>query len=248
MNNYLNNVKTIKGVQNFQEFYSKIFSGKVSPYMAAVFVGTRVTPNQLTVAMIPLGILGGLMMAFGYVWVAFFGSLCFVLVNILDAADGELARFISKTSAYGDYLDRVAHYLTNSAFVMGLGLFLFHQFGDVRFLYLMFACEIAIFGDEVVRDLLVTCGVTALPDANAGTRKKTKGETKIVASTIISNVWKILFSNVAMFHITPLLLLALLLFDGTIYFLALYYFAFSTIAVLKLAIRARYVHKSVMHD
>jgi phosphatidylglycerophosphate synthase len=246
MNNYFNNVKTMQEGQNFQELYSKIFSGKVSPYMAALFVGTKITPNQLTVAMIPLGILGGLMMAFGYVWVAFFGSLCFVLLNILDAVDGELARFILKTSAYGDYLDRVAHYLTNSAFVMGLGLFLFHQFGDVRFLYVMFACEIAIFGDEVVRDLLVTCGVTALPDANAGTRKKTKGETKIVSSPIISNVWKILFSNVAMFHLTPLLLLALLLFDDVIYVLALHYLSFSAIAVLKLGIRAKYVHRSIM--
>lgn len=245
MNNFFYNVKAIQKVQNFQEFYSKVFSGKISPYMAAIFVGTKVTPNQLTVAMIPMGILGGLMMAFGYVWIAFIGSLCFVLLNILDAADGELARFISKTSAYGDYLDRVAHYLTNSAFVMGLGLFLFHQFGDVRFLYVMFVCEIAIFGDEVIRDLLVTCGLTSLPDANAGTRKKTKRETKIEVSSIILNVWKILFSNVAMFHITPLLLLGLLLFDGFIYVLALHYLAFSAVIVLKIVIRARYVHRSV---
>lgn len=246
MNNYLKNVKSIQHVQNFQEFYSKIFSGRISPYVAAIFVNTKITPNHLTLTMIPLGIFGGLMMTLGHEWIAFIGSLCFVLLNILDAADGELARFIKRTSAYGDYLDRVAHYLTNSAFVIGLGLFLFHQFEDVRFLYLLFICEIAVFGDELVRDLLVTCGLKALPDAKAGTRKKTKGETKIVLSPIISIVWNILFSNVAMFHITALLLLALLLFDGIIYILVLYYVLFTFVSILKLGIRARYVHRSIM--
>ena len=35
-----------------------------------------------------------------------FGSICFVLLNILDAADGQLAGYVNKSSAFGDYLDR----------------------------------------------------------------------------------------------------------------------------------------------
>jgi phosphatidylglycerophosphate synthase len=243
---YLDIVRSIKSAQKFQEFYSQVFSGKISPYIAAAFVGTNVTPNHLTIAMIPVGLAGGIMMASGNLLISLFGSLCFVLLNILDAADGELARYISKTSAYGDYLDRVAHYLTNSALVMGVGIFLFHQFDDVRFLYLMFFCEIAIFGDEVMRDILVTCGVVALPDSAAGTRKKIKANSTIKTPSFVMKLWKVLFSNAAMFHVLPVIFLSQLLFDTSPLILAMYYVFFSLIAITKLVVRAKNIHSSMV--
>ena len=126
---YFQRVSEIRKAQNFKEFYSRHFSGKFSPYVAAAFVGTPVTPNHLTALMVPSGIVGGIMLSFGTPLGFTIGSLLFVLLNILDAADGELARYTEQTSEFGDYLDRVAHYMTNV--IMGLGLALLADWSHI---------------------------------------------------------------------------------------------------------------------
>src|SRR5690606_34256960 len=128
---YWRRVREIYAAQNFKEFYSRTFSGKISPFIAAACCGTPITPNHLTVLMTPTGILGGIAMSMGTAPGFLVGGLLFVLLNIIDAADGELARYTGQTSDFGDYLDRVAHYMTNTALVVGMGVGLFNQTGHL---------------------------------------------------------------------------------------------------------------------
>ena len=226
MKNFFQVASQIKKNTNFSEFYSKYFSGIFSPYLAAACVGTRITANHLTILMIPCGIIGSLLIMSTNPLFCLYGSLCYVLLNILDAADGQLARYIKKPSAFGDYLDRVAHYITNSAFVLAVGLYLFFVTDNIAYIYLMFFCELCILGDEVIRDLLVACGVVNLKDSNPGTRKSEKSKTRLISNSFIKNIWSIFFSNIAIFINTNFL-----------FMLEIYYLLFSIIVILKMFLR-----------
>tara|TARA_B100001094_G_C18028871_1_gene719023 strand:- start:21 stop:764 length:744 start_codon:yes stop_codon:yes gene_type:complete len=238
---FIEDSKKIKAKQNFKEFYSHYFTGIFSPYLAAVFVGTRITPNQLTLAMIPCGIIGTIMLISGNTLVALFGALCYVFLNILDASDGELARFTNQTSVFGDYLDRVAHYITNSTFMLGLGIFIYLQDENILFIYLLVIGEAFMLGDEVLRDLLIACGLKDLENNDPGTRKNQKKMTKIEANTLITVLFNIFFSNAAAFHITPILLFLFhySLIDTIV--LGVYFFLFSMIYPIKFLIRYRII-------
>tara|TARA_B100000212_G_C27379931_1_gene536543 strand:- start:729 stop:1472 length:744 start_codon:yes stop_codon:yes gene_type:complete len=231
--------KKIKAEQNFKEFYSRYFTGIFSPYLAAVFVGTRITPNQLTLAMIPCGIIGTILMISGNSLLALLGSLCYIFLNVLDASDGELARYTNQTSVFGDYLDRVAHYITNSAFMLGLGFFIYFQNENILFIYLIVLGEVFMLGDEVLRDLLISCGLQDLKNNDPGTRKNQKKLTKIKANTLTTILFNVFFSNAAAFHITPLLLMLFHFNLINLFVLGVYFFLFSIIYPIKFLMRYR---------
>lgn len=209
---YFQRVSEIRKAQNFKEFYSRHFSGKFSPYVAAAFVGTPVTPNHLTALMVPSGIVGGIMLSFGTPLGFTIGSLLFVLLNILDAADGELARYTEQTSEFGDYLDRVAHYMTNTALIMGLGIGLYLQTGHVLLIPLTFLANSAIIGDDAIRDLLVTCGLQGCT-TRENTRKSLKSKSKISLG-VIGNIVNTITSNLGIFHISAVISLVQFLKPG----------------------------------
>ena len=236
MPSYLNRVREIYAAQKFKEFHSRIFSGKLSPFVAAACVGTGITPNHITALMIPTGITGGIALSLGTPWGFLAGGLLFVLVNILDAADGELARYTKQTSGFGDYLDRVAHYMTNTAIVMGLGMGLYVETGHGLLVPLMFLANSAIIGDDAMRDLLVTCGQQFSEDDTAA-RKSLKVKTKITLGTL-GAVIHALTSNVGMFHITTILALLQLVWPG-IHLLEPYFVFAALVIIARFAIRAR---------
>jgi phosphatidylglycerophosphate synthase len=232
-------LREIKARQNFKEFYSRHFSGRLSPFVAAALFNTKVTPNHLTLLMIPSGFIGAALFMTGEPWGFFLGGLFFVLLNILDAADGELARYRNTTSLFGDYLDRVAHYATNSAAVLGLGIGLWVRTDSWIPLAAMVILELAIVMDEAIRDLLITCGVVRI-GADEGERKKSKASTKLHAGKLFGTAFNVLFTNVALFHIVPVL--GLVDWFGPAWFGAPlilgYYLAFTAAAFAKVSARA----------
>jgi phosphatidylglycerophosphate synthase len=237
---YWRRVREIYAAQNFKEFYSRTFSGKISPFIAAACCGTPITPNHLTVLMIPTGILGGIAMSMGTPLGFLIGGLLFVLLNIIDAADGELARYTKRTSDFGDYLDRVAHYMTNTALFVGLGVGLFNQTGHLYLLPLMFFANSAIIGDDIIRDLLTTCGLERSVEGSAD-RKALKAGTSVSPGSlgkIISGIT----SHVATWHIIPALGALQLLWPEPL-ILELYYGLVSLAIIAKFLVRARKIRR-----
>ena len=223
---YSQRVREIYAAQNFKEFYSRIFSGKISPIVAAACVGTRITPNHLTILMIPTGVVGGIVLGLGTPLGFFYGGLLFVLLNILDAADGELARYTGQTSISGIILIGGSHTLYCDRYGLGLGLYI--ETGDFYLVVLMFLANSAIIGDDAVRDLLVTCGIQQ-SRGGAAARKSLKSSTKISLG-VFGGVVNALTSNVAMFHITTILALLQLVLPDLI--LLEPYFVFVALATI----------------
>ena len=190
----------IRKAQAFKELYSRYFSRHFSFIITALLTYTPITPNQVTISMVAFGWLGAALMCFGEPLGFLLGGLSLAMLNIADAVDGELARYKGLTSTGGDYLDRVAHYVTNSGAILGSGVGLYLQYDQLFILLIACLIEIIYTFDEVSRDLLVTCGL----QKEEGNRKELKGTTKIAVPSKFKLFLEITSTNLAFFHLLAL--------------------------------------------
>jgi phosphatidylglycerophosphate synthase len=83
---------------------------------------TRVTPNALTWGMIVVGVLAAAALTVPGLWGAVAAVVLIQGQILLDCSDGELARWRQKSSVAGIYLDRFAHYFTETLLPIALGI------------------------------------------------------------------------------------------------------------------------------
>lgn len=244
ISNYLSRARDIKAQQNFNEFYTRYFSRHLSCYLTSFFSFTVISPNIVTLLMIFSGILGSLITLFSSLNMIIVGSLFMVLLNILDASDGELARYKNQTSNNGDYLDRIGHYITNSLYFLCIGISIFIITDNVIYIYIAILLEVSYTLDELLRDLLVTCGVV---NDKIKSRKIIKKETKIhifKKNKYINNLLIIFFSNLGFFHLSLILGVLDKYFFSNLYFLKIYFILFSVLTFLKLLVRVFLIQKT----
>jgi Phosphatidylglycerophosphate synthase len=85
---------------------------------------TPITPNQLTIIAVLLGIAGGILLALPEAHLTA-AAFCFYLKDIFDSADGQLARAKQLYSRRGRFLDSIGDYVVD-IFLFG-GIFIFLQ-------------------------------------------------------------------------------------------------------------------------
>jgi phosphatidylglycerophosphate synthase len=98
--------------------YMREISLRVDPFL----VNTRITPNQLTHLMVVAGVLAGAALLVPGLAGALLGAVLIQVYLLLDCVDGEVARWRGQTSITGVYLDRVGHYLSEAALLVGFGV------------------------------------------------------------------------------------------------------------------------------
>ncbi len=92
----------------------------ISMAVSRQLVKTSITPNQLSVATLAIGLLSaGLAAVGGYVPFLLSGIL-FQLASILDGTDGEVAKLTLRTSRRGEWIDTVCDQISYVAFLVGL--------------------------------------------------------------------------------------------------------------------------------
>ena len=85
---------------------------------------TPITPNQITLVAIAVGIVGGMLMwRGGYLGPALAGVLL-QLNSILDSCDGELARLRFQYSKLGQWLDNLSDDISDNLFIVAAGVML----------------------------------------------------------------------------------------------------------------------------
>jgi hypothetical protein len=100
---------------------------------------TRVTPNQVTIASTLAGIAAaGVYLHDGAMTTAAAGLLVTVK-DVLDSADGQLARAKSQYSRMGRFLDSVGDFLVDACVFAAIGWILYRHSGSVWMLVLAFA-------------------------------------------------------------------------------------------------------------
>lgn len=104
-----------------EHWAGRLYVRRASPYATRLLLGF--SPDAVTWLMILCGVAAAGVLAIGAdVWPA---AAAFALVQLqilLDCSDGELARWKGISSTRGIYLDRLGHWLTETALPIGLGV------------------------------------------------------------------------------------------------------------------------------
>ncbi len=90
----------------------------LSIYITRAILPTRITANQVTMVMLLVGVASAVPFFFGYIWT---GLALSYLCILLDASDGEVARYRKSYSLKGIYLDLINHLAIQAWFFLGLG-------------------------------------------------------------------------------------------------------------------------------
>jgi archaetidylinositol phosphate synthase len=105
--------------------------------VARVFAGIGLTPNQLTLISLVLGIASALLYAFQH---AYLGAAMLFLSGLFDFIDGGVARIIGKASAFGAAIDWIIDKYVDCLVLIGIG---FGGLADPRIV------AIAVFGSMI---------------------------------------------------------------------------------------------------
>ena len=107
-----------------EHWAGRLYIRRLSPYATRLFVRLGLSPNAVTWLFIAAGLAAAGVLAVEDLGIA--GVVAAVLLIqlqiLLDCSDGEVARWQGRYSAKGIYLDRIGHYLTESALPIALGI------------------------------------------------------------------------------------------------------------------------------
>ena len=112
----------IRGRKNSEHWTGDVFTRSLSPYLTRTFVRAGVSANAVTVGMILCGWAAAAALLIPGWWGPLLAALLAMAQMLLDASDGEVARWTRKMGPRGIFLDRVAHTTTESLVPLAAGL------------------------------------------------------------------------------------------------------------------------------
>ena len=105
-----------------EHWAGRLYIRRASPYMTRELLKTRITPNGVTWLMLLSGLAAAGVLCLPGLLPALAAFLLIQLQILLDCSDGELARWRNVRSTTGIYLDRIAHWTTETALPIALGI------------------------------------------------------------------------------------------------------------------------------
>ena len=117
-------------------FFSRHLNRCISWPISRWLICIRVSPNQVTMANLALGLLSGWLIGRGGYGNTLAAGLLFQFVSILDGCDGEIARLTFRFSALGARLDNLCDFVTLAVFFLNVPIGLYAAGGNIFFLVL----------------------------------------------------------------------------------------------------------------
>lgn len=113
----------LKDRRNEEHWAGRLYMRDLSPYFGWIALRLGFSPNQLTYLMMASGVVAGLVVSLPLdpLWTAIGGAVLVQVYLLLDCVDGEVARYLKRTSVAGVFLDRIGHYLSEVSLLIGLG-------------------------------------------------------------------------------------------------------------------------------
>jgi phosphatidylglycerophosphate synthase len=109
---------------------NRYISLAISRYLAR----TRLHPNQLSIAILLVGLFGSYLASLGTYATMVLGAFLFQMQSVLDGCDGELSRVTYRGSYLGEWLDTIGDDITNYSFFVGAAIGLFRSTGSTLYL------------------------------------------------------------------------------------------------------------------
>lgn len=108
--------------KSFQGPVDALINRHISLRITRLLARTPVTPNQITVTALLIGLLAAALLLEGSRLAVLVAGPLIALQSIVDSCDGELARLRFQFSKLGQWLDNVADDIVDSALMVGLGV------------------------------------------------------------------------------------------------------------------------------
>ena len=125
---------------------STFFYRKISLRITKILLPTGITPLQVTIISLFLGLIAGVLFLQGNYWLTIIGLIFLHFAYIFDHVDGEIARFKKIGSIVGAWVDQVTDRIKETAFFIGITLGMYKNTLDPL---------IVIFGMAALANLLM---------------------------------------------------------------------------------------------
>lgn len=129
---------SLKGY-DVEELLDIFFYRPLSFLFVKVIYSTNITPNQISIVSMLFGILTGIMFGFGTHQFFVFGAIALLISNVLDCADGQLARLKKNGTGIGRIIDGFIDYVTGLSIYVGIGIGLSIATGDYIYVWIVTA-------------------------------------------------------------------------------------------------------------
>ena len=104
--------------------------------LTRILLGTRVSPNQVTVLALLCAVAAAVLAAAGGLGNAAIAGILYWLGNALDCVDGDLARLRLQSSKLGEWLDSMTDEISTFSLLAGLGVGLWRDGGGAGWLWI----------------------------------------------------------------------------------------------------------------
>ncbi|KAA0210113.1 CDP-alcohol phosphatidyltransferase family protein [Ignavibacteria bacterium CHB1] len=121
--------RSLKSVEA-EEFFDLYVFRPISFVFVKLIYGTKITPNQISSIALLFGIVSGIFYAFGSYESMILAVISLFLCNVLDCADGQLARLKNNGTKIGRIIDGFIDYLTSISVFLGIGIALSNFTGN----------------------------------------------------------------------------------------------------------------------
>lgn len=100
----------------------RVINRRCSRWLTRLLIRLPVTPNQVTLLSLGLGLAAGWMLWAATPGSALVGLLFYLAAVVVDHSDGEVARLTFQESAFGEWLDFATDTATHAVLVLGMGV------------------------------------------------------------------------------------------------------------------------------
>lgn len=111
-------------------FLARTVDRRISRFFSKRFAHTRITPNQITMIGVTIGLLGAYFLAQPNYGARLLGAFLFLLCVIVDGVDGEVARLKLQETPFGHYLDIITDNVVHVVLFVAVALGLYRETGD----------------------------------------------------------------------------------------------------------------------
>jgi phosphatidylglycerophosphate synthase len=118
--NWVEEYKKSLKMKEVEEIFDLIFYRPVAFLFVRAVYKTDLTPNGISKAAILMGVIAGCFYSLGQLVYFRIGALFYVLFNILDCSDGQLARLKKNGTPVGRIIDGISDYLAAIAVYIGI--------------------------------------------------------------------------------------------------------------------------------
>jgi hypothetical protein len=120
--NWLEEYRKSLKMKEVEEIPDLLFYRPVAFLLVRVIYRTEITPNQISLFAIVMGIFAGYFYSLGQPLYFTIGALFFLAFNILDCSDGQLARLKKNGTPVGRIIDGISDFIATTAVFIGIAL------------------------------------------------------------------------------------------------------------------------------